>query len=253
MITETKQSQTATTPTMALDFLKAGNQRFTSSLAADRNLLKQVQETGKGQYPFAVVVSCIDSRVPVETVLDQGIGDIFSIRIAGNFINTDILGSIEFACKLAGAKLIVTDINQETMAKAAKAFNATIVGLDEIYDQDADIYAPCALGATINDQTINRLRVKVVAGCANNQLETQNHGQALLDRGILYAPDYVINAGGIINISFEDNYCANEATTKVKEIYQTLLNVYNKAKALNKPTNIIADEMARKIIENGGK
>ncbi|MBL4703976.1 MAG: carbonic anhydrase [Flavobacteriales bacterium] len=107
MITETKQSQTATTPKMALDFLRLGNQRFTSALKVDRNLLKQVEDTREGQYPFAVVVSCIDSRVPVETVLDQGIGDIFSIRIAGNFINTDILGSIEFACKLAGAKLIV--------------------------------------------------------------------------------------------------------------------------------------------------
>jgi len=167
------------------------------------------------------------------------------------------LGSVGYTlCEYlynAGAKLIVTDINQDAMNRAATEFNATIVDLDEIYDQEADIYAPCALGATINDQTINRLKVSIVAGCANNQLATQKHGQALLDRGILYSPDYVINAGGIINISFENNYCAKRATKKVEEIYQTLLNVYTEAKEKNKPTNIIADKMAQHIIENGGK
>lgn len=94
-------------PQKALEFLKEGNQRFQNNLKANRNLLEQVNDTSEGQFPFATILSCIDSRVSAELVFDQGLGDIFSIRIAGNFINEDILGSMEFACKLAGTKLIV--------------------------------------------------------------------------------------------------------------------------------------------------
>ena len=107
MNTQTKDIQTKITPLAALQLLVEGNERFTKNSEWDRNLLTQVKETSSGQYPFAVVLSCIDSRVPAEKVFDQGIGDIFSIRIAGNFINDDILGSMEFACKVAGSKLIV--------------------------------------------------------------------------------------------------------------------------------------------------
>ncbi len=153
----------------------------------------------------------------------------------------------------AGAKLIVTDINQYALDKAANEFGAKIVSLDEIYDQEADIYAPCALGATVNDETIERLKVKIIAGCANNQLAEQRHDFSLQQRGILYSPDYVINAGGIINVSFENDYCVEKSTQKVNEIYHTLLDIYAKADAQNKPTGIIADEMAREIIDNGGK
>lgn len=94
-------------PEKALDFLKEGNGRFQKNLKANRNLLEQVNDTKEGQFPFATVLSCIDSRVSAELVFDQGLGDIFSIRIAGNFVNEDILGSMEFASKLAGTKLIV--------------------------------------------------------------------------------------------------------------------------------------------------
>lgn len=107
MKTQTKEMQSATSPEMAIEMLKKGNSRFVENKLASRDLLGQVKETSKGQFPFAAVLSCIDSRVPAEVVFDQGIGDIFSIRIAGNFINEDILGSIEFACKAAGSKLIV--------------------------------------------------------------------------------------------------------------------------------------------------
>ena len=107
MKTQTKETQAAMTPQKALQYLKAGNQRFQDNLRANRNLLQQVNETGNGQFPFATILSCIDSRVSSELVFDQGIGDVFSIRIAGNFTNEDILGSMEFACKLAGTKLIV--------------------------------------------------------------------------------------------------------------------------------------------------
>jgi carbonic anhydrase len=107
MRTHTKESQTSITPEIALEYLKEGNTRFVSNLRAHRDLLEQVNETRDGQYPFATILSCIDSRVSAELVFDQGLGDIFSIRIAGNVLNDDILGSMEFACKVAGSKLIV--------------------------------------------------------------------------------------------------------------------------------------------------
>jgi len=107
MRTHTKETQETMTPEKAFVYLKEGNQRFQNNLKANRNLLEQVNETSEGQFPFAVVLSCIDSRVSAELVFDQGLGDIFSVRIAGNFVNEDILGSMEFACKIAGSKLIV--------------------------------------------------------------------------------------------------------------------------------------------------
>jgi carbonic anhydrase len=107
MNTLTKEMQDAITPSIALKILTDGNKRFVNNLKANRNLLQQANDTAEGQHPFAVVLSCIDSRTSAELIFDQGLGDIFSIRIAGNIINEDILGSMEFACKLAGSKIIV--------------------------------------------------------------------------------------------------------------------------------------------------
>jgi len=107
MKTLTKELQNAITPTMALNLLKDGNKRFVSNLKINRNLLQQANETSDGQHPFAVILSCIDSRTSAELIFDQGLGDIFSVRIAGNVVNKDILGSLEFGCKVAGAKMIV--------------------------------------------------------------------------------------------------------------------------------------------------
>jgi len=107
MKAHTKETQATFTPDKALKYLKEGNDRFQNNLKANRNLLSQVNETSEGQFPFATILSCIDSRVSAELVFDQGLGDIFSVRIAGNFVNEDILGSMEFGCKLAGTKLIV--------------------------------------------------------------------------------------------------------------------------------------------------
>lgn len=107
MKTITKDMQGKITPQQAIQLLKDGNQRFIKSLSYNRNLLQQVNETAEGQYPFATILSCIDSRTPAELIFDQGLGDIFSIRIAGNIVNPDILGSLEFACQIAGSKLIV--------------------------------------------------------------------------------------------------------------------------------------------------
>lgn len=107
MKTLTKEMQAALTPASALELLKEGNKRFMSNLKINRNLLQQANETSDGQHPFAIVLSCIDSRTSAELIFDQGLGDIFSVRIAGNITNEDILGSMEFGCKVAGAKIIV--------------------------------------------------------------------------------------------------------------------------------------------------
>ena len=107
MWAHTKESQDKITPQKALEFLKEGNLRFVNNLKTDRNLLKQVNQTSEGQFPFATILSCIDSRTSAELIFDQGLGDIFSIRIAGNVLNEDILGSMEYACNIAKSKIIV--------------------------------------------------------------------------------------------------------------------------------------------------
>ncbi|MDU0114813.1 Glu/Leu/Phe/Val dehydrogenase [Psychrosphaera aquimarina] len=180
--------------------------------------------------------------------------------LAGVKLSIQGLGSVGmYLCERLhkdGAKLFVTDINQDSIDKAVNEYAATAVALDEIYALDVDVYVPCALGATINDETIPQLRAKVVAGCANNQLKEPRHGDKLTELDILYAPDYVINAGGIINIFFEqdeDGYSADKATAKVGEIYQTLTEIFERSKADNMPTYKVADIMAQEIIANGGK
>ncbi len=155
-----------------------------------------------------------------------------------------------------GAKLIVTDINDESVKRAVEEFGAEAVALDDIYHQDVDVYAPCALGATINDKTIEQLKASVVAGCANNQLAESRHGQALFDNGVLYAPDYVINAGGIINVSFElepQGWSHEQSAAKVAEIYDTLISIYQRSDETATPTNLVADVMAQEIIKAGKK
>lgn len=107
MRTLTKEIQDKITPSLALNLLREGNHRFVNNLKYNRNLLQQMNETMDGQHPFAVILSCIDSRTSAELIFDQGLGDVFSIRIAGNILNDDILGSMEFSCKIAGAKIIV--------------------------------------------------------------------------------------------------------------------------------------------------
>ena len=107
MRTQTKETQANLTPAKAIEILMDGNKRFINNLKANRDLLQQMNDTSEGQHPFAVILSCIDSRTSAELIFDQGLGDIFSVRIAGNCVNEDILGSMEFACKVAGAKLIV--------------------------------------------------------------------------------------------------------------------------------------------------
>ncbi|WP_053219274.1 branched-chain amino acid dehydrogenase [Virgibacillus senegalensis] len=150
-----------------------------------------------------------------------------------------------------GAQLIVTDINKESVNRAVEAFGAKAVDPEDIYQVDCDIYAPCALGATINDDTIPQLKAKVVAGAANNQLKDTKHGDILHERGIVYAPDYVINAGGVINVADElIGYNKERAMKRVETIYGNLDRVFEISRRDGIPTYVAADRMAEERIES---
>ncbi|MCQ5455494.1 branched-chain amino acid dehydrogenase [Bacillus paralicheniformis] len=149
-----------------------------------------------------------------------------------------------------GAKLIVTDINKEAVERAVAEFGARAVDPDDIYSQECDIYAPCALGATINDDTIPQLKAKVIAGAANNQLKETCHGDQIHDIGIVYAPDYVINAGGVINVADElYGYNSERALKKVEGIYGNIERVLEISKRDRIPTYLAADRLAEERIE----
>jgi len=153
-----------------------------------------------------------------------------------------------------GARLVVTDIDAEKVKRVVEDFRARAVGLDEIYGVQAEVFAPCALGAVLNDATIKQLKVRVVAGGANNQLAEERHGDLLEEKGILYAPDYVINAGGLINVNSElEGWSAERAQRKAGEIYDTLLRLFALAKEEGLPTYRAADRLAERRIESVAK
>lgn len=149
-----------------------------------------------------------------------------------------------------GAKLVISDIDEEALKAVSAVTGATIVPPDDIYDVDADIFSPCALGAVINEKTLGRLRVKGVAGAANNQLIVPEMGEFLRRKGILYAPDYVINGGGIINVAAEisGNYSREWVDGKLKRLIETLGQVLDEALSTDQPANAVADRIARKRI-----
>jgi leucine dehydrogenase len=151
----------------------------------------------------------------------------------------------------AGASLIVADMDPATLQKHKDNYGAVIVDKDVIYDQDADVFAPCALGSVINPDTIDRLKVKMVAGAANNQLANLKMGAELQKRGILYAPDYVINAGGIINVMGEirGDFDPEWVKSKLAGLEATLGEILDRAENEGRPSNVVADEMARARLE----
>jgi len=167
------------------------------------------------------------------TVAVQGVGHV-GASLCGHLHN-------------AGAKLIVTDIDEGAVADMVARYGARAVAPDDIYDQDADIFAPCALGAVINPKTIGRFNVKAIAGAANNVLATEEMGEALKERGILFAPDYVINGGGIINVASEiaGDYDAKWVETKLLQLRTTLEEIFTRAADEGRPTNAIADQIAK--------
>ncbi len=149
-----------------------------------------------------------------------------------------------------GARLVVTDIDSQKVKRVVEEMRAKAVGLDEIYGVQADVFAPCALGATINDATIPQIKAHIVAGAANNQLAEERHGDMLEERGVLYAPDFVINAGGLINVNSElEGWSAERAQRKAGEIYDTLLRLFDLAKEEGLPTYRAADRLAERRIE----
>ncbi|MFC7060568.1 branched-chain amino acid dehydrogenase [Halobacillus seohaensis] len=181
----------------------------------------------------------------------EGFGD---DSLEGKTVAVQGVGNVAFTlCRHLheeGAHLIVTDINEEAVQQAVDEFGAKAVGTEEIYSVDCDIYAPCALGATINDETIPQLKAKVIAGAANNQLKETKHGDILHEKGVVYTPDYVINAGGVINVADELNgYNEERAMKRVETIYDNVTEVFNISRRDNIPTYKAADRMAEERIE----
>ncbi len=153
-----------------------------------------------------------------------------------------------------GAKVTIADISQERLERVRSKYNVTIYGGQDLYEEEMDIYAPCALGATINDDTILKLKAKIIAGAANNQLAEDRHGKMLQDLGIVYAPDFLINAGGIINVYAElENYGRQEIIRKTENIYNTTLEILKRAKDKGITTNMAAVTMAKERIETRRK
>lgn len=173
--------------------------------------------------------------------------------LEGKVVSVQGVGNVAYTlCEYLhqeGAQLIVTDINKEAVNRAVEAFGARAVDPDEIYGVECDIYAPCALGATINDDTIPQLKARVIAGSANNQLKDTRHGDIIHEMGIVYAPDYVINAGGVINVADElYGYNQERAMKKVEQLYSTIEKVIEISKRDGIPTYVAADRMAEERI-----
>jgi leucine dehydrogenase len=177
-----------------------------------------------------------------------------SDSLAGKTVAVQGVGNVAYnLCRHLheeGAHLVVTDINEEALKRAETDFGATVVKPDEIYAVDCDIFAPCALGAIINDKTIPLLKAQIVAGAANNQLAEDRHGDVLEERGILYAPDFVINAGGVINVADElEGYNRERAMKKVELIYDNMQRVFEIAERDGVPTHVAAEKMAEERIQ----
>ena len=153
------------------------------------------------------------------------------------------------------AEIFISDIHEPTLKRVAQQYGAHVVGLEEIYDIDMDIYAPCALGATVNDETLSRLKCSIIAGAANNQLKQEDiHGKAVMSKGVIYAPDFALNAGGVINCYSEVKGLSSQwAMNKAEEIYGTISNIIKRSSDENVPTYQIANRMAEERIEAIGK
>ncbi|HTB05789.1 MAG TPA: Glu/Leu/Phe/Val dehydrogenase [Bacteroidia bacterium] len=180
--------------------------------------------------------------------------------LKGKKVSVQGIGNVgEYLVKLLsdeGAKVYITDINEEKLKEVAKTYKAEVVALNAIYDIDVDIYAPCALGATVNNDSLARLKCSIIAGSANNQLADEKvHGEALVKQGIIYAPDFVINSGGLINVYTElgGNYNKQRAMQHADKIYDITKEIFRIAKQENIPTYLAANKVAEKRIEAIGK
>ena len=181
---------------------------------------------------------------------NQNIGD-YSYAIQGvGHVGIELVKLIH----AEGGKMFVTDVNQEALKICEEQYVCEVVGLDEIYEVDADVYCPCALGATVNDKTIDKFKFDIVCGSANNQLAETRHGDELEKRGIIYAPDYAVNAGGLMNVSIElEGYNRERALRMTRNIYYNIMNIFKIAERDNIPTWKAADRMGEERIVAMGR
>ena len=206
---------------------------------------------GEGGDPSPATAYGVFAGIAASVKHKLGKDDLNGIRVA-----VQGLGHVGYnlanQLRIAGAELVVTDIDRAAIERAERELGATAVALDEIYDADVDVYAPCALGATLNEMTVPRLKASIVAGSANNQLATADDGDHLAQRGILYAPDYVINAGGVIHIYHEGaDYDHDRAFAHVAGIGDVLLEIYALAENEGLATHTAADRLAERKFRLG--
>lgn len=203
----------------------------------------QPGKTGGDPSPMTAYGVFVGIRAAMQFAL--GTSDFSGMRVAVQGVG-NVGFEVARLVKEAGATLTIADVNEDNRRRAAEKLGATVVATETIHAVDADIYAPCALGAILNDRTIPEIRAKVIAGGANNQLERPHHGFRVLDRGILFAPDYVINGGGIIRVCGQIyGWSDDQIRAKTERIGATLSEVFVRAKAEGKPTHEIADAIAR--------
>jgi leucine dehydrogenase len=195
---------------------------------------------------FSGMKACVEEKLGKSSleglrVAVQGVGHV-GYHLVGHLVR-------------AGAKVVVADVDQESLAKTGKDFRVETVEPDQIYDVPCDVFSPCAMGASVNEETIPRLKCSIIAGAANNQLGDENtDGPRLVERDILYAPDYVINAGGLINVSNElEGYNQQRALAQAEGIYDNILVVFEKAAANRIPTYLAANDVAMERIEAVGR
>jgi len=186
-----------------------------------------------------------------EALFDRKNGDLSGLRVAIQGVGS-VGGYLADELHAKGARLIVSDIDANRAKSVAQRVGAEIVSIDDIFGVECDIFAPCALGGAISASTIGRLRCRAIAGAANNQLESPAMDHELLHRNIFYAPDYAINAGGLINVAQEfAGYDADKAREKASHIYETIHEIIDRSRSTQRPPGEIADSMAAEIIAAG--
>lgn len=211
-----------------------------------------VEQGGSGDPSRSTAMGCFEG---IRASLSHSLGknDMQGVRVAVQGLGNVGYNLCRFLAE-AGAQLIVADVDPQRASRCAQELNATIVAADRIYDAESEVFAPCALGGVLNADTISRLRARIVAGGANNQLENDSCGAALLNRGILYAPDYVVNAGGMIQLAAERTGATpSDVERGVRSIYETVLQVYQIAAESKIPTSAAAHALASDRIAAGSK
>jgi leucine dehydrogenase len=218
----------------------------------DLRIVKSKTKPGTSGDPSPATAWGVYNGMKASAKFALGAKNLSGMKIALQGLGSVSMGLLDYIIP-EGAKVIACDINQAAIDKATKKYNIEIVSPDKIYDVPCDIFAPSALGASINAKSLARLQAKIIAGAANNQLATHEDGLEVTKRGIVYAPDYAINAGGVINIYYEQigngTYNKEKAFEHIAGIEKTITEILTRAKAEKLPTHVVADRMAEERIE----